>query len=199
MVPVDGRRSTAEHSGRRKVRIVRRRLPPKAALFSLLIAASAAAVAFMAWRVWRQETPVVSGGRTLSDVLLNYRCGRGDSFRDKGRVEPIPCLICGRPAHPVAVYSCSQHGDFEVLVQFDTDSLGEAYVAKLRVWPSGEWHDAESGAACPRCGELMTRKPTESLDFNRLRRREGEGTPRRPVPPDASRIDPPVIEPRPGP
>jgi len=152
-----------------------------------MVAGCSAAVAFVAWRVWQKESEIKIYRRTLGDVLLTYRCERGETFRAKGQVEALKCPSCGRPAYAVTSYFCPTHEEQDVAVQFKLDEHGEAVMSKTRVLPNGPWTDAELGVRCGKCGELMTRQMEDGIDLSRLRRFDGEGTPRRPVPTDAGR------------
>jgi len=158
-------------------------MPPRTALISLMVAAAAAAVAFGAWRVFRDDAvrPVVQ--RTVRDVLLTYKCERGHTFNAMGQAEPLKCPFCGTPAHAITQYVCPLHGDVEVSVEFTLDADGEPIVSKLRL-PGGRWVDVEAGLRCPRCGQPLYREDHNSVaDFGR-ERREGEA-PRRPaIPPN---------------
>jgi hypothetical protein len=176
----ESRSSSTAARPRHTVRIVKRRLPPRAALISLGITACAAGVGFLAFRVWETDEPVTAFRPTIGDVFLTYRCERGDVFQSRGQVEPLPCPTCGRPAHPLATYTCQAHGDQDFLVQFAVGADGEPVVARLRALPHGVWIEAGHGPQC-RCGAIMTRKPVDEIDFGKLKRREGEGSPRKPV------------------
>jgi uncharacterized protein (UPF0212 family) len=182
-----------ESPHRPTVRIVKRRMPPQAALISLLVASAAAAVAYGAWRVWRDDfrDPVVT--RTLEDVVLNYKCERSHTFVAMGQAEPLKCPQCGTPAYAVATYVCPVHGDTEVAVDFELNAYGEPVMARLRL-SGGKWVDVDVGLRCPRCGQPLHREYTNPLASLGDERKgvDGEGPPRRPA-------IPPSEEPRPQP
>lgn len=144
------------------VRIVKRRLPPQTALISLLIAAAAAAVAFGAWYVWRDDVGQQVVHRTIFDVMLPYRCERGHRFNAPGQAGPLRCPQCGTQAHAVTDYVCPIHGETEVAVEFALDAHGEAVVTKLSV-EAGEWVNADTGIRCPRCGQALFRPQVNPL------------------------------------
>jgi len=171
MVPADSRLSQAPTS-RRTVRIVKRRLPPKAALISLFITATAAACAFLAWRLWQVEDDVAPFRRTLPDVLLTYQCTRGDTFQAKGQVEPIRCPDCGREAYPLATYICPTHQDQDVLVRFVVGDDGDPVVGEVRTSHTAAWTKPEDGVRCTKCGAIMTLWNDETIDAARLKHRE---------------------------
>lgn len=177
------RKQSAEMPHRRTVRIVKRRLPSRTAAISLAITALAAACGFVAWRLWQADAGVVPYQRTLGDVLLTYRCPRGDDFQAKGQVTAINCPNCGRPAFPVATFACDAHHSQEVWVRFRTDSDGDPVVDQVRPLPNGEWTKLDEGLKCQRCGLPMTRVSEDTIDFNRLRPRDPEGGIRRSAPP----------------
>lgn len=191
-------RSPATEAPRRPtVRIVRRRLPPAAALISLSITAVAAIIAFVAWRVWREDEPLAGPERTLAGMVLTHRCEQGHRpFEAGAQIDHRTCTQCGQPAYPVTRYHCPTHGDQAVLVQFTLDELGEPAVARVRALAGGDWAAVELGVECPLCNEPMTYESKDSIDFKRFKKREGEGSPRKPVatgerpPRDAQQTDP---------
>lgn len=157
-------------------------MPPQTALISLLIAAAAAAVAFGAWYVWRDEAgpPVV--GRRVTDLVLPYRCERGHLFNALGEVEPLSCPQCGATAYAITEYICPVHGQSDVAVQFELDAYGEAFVTKMRV-EGGDWVDVDAGLRCPRCGQALYREQGNPLAHLGEAPREGEIPRRPPIPP----------------
>jgi predicted RNA-binding Zn-ribbon protein involved in translation (DUF1610 family) len=173
-------RPAAEDHRKPTVRIVKRRMPTPTALASLLIAAAAAAMAFGAWRVWREDSGPPVYRRTIADLVLTYECLRGHRFNAQGQVEPLKCMSCGTPAFPVTTYVCPAHGEIEVMVRFELDAKGEAEVAAIS--RDGErWLTVELGLQCPRCGQPMFRE-SESTIADLGKKPDGEATRRPPTP-----------------
>lgn len=167
--PVDRPHPARRHT----VRIVRRRIPSRAALLSLLTAMAAAAVAFAAWRWWQPAPTVAVYQRTLSDVEMSWRCEAGHSFTASGQVADRPCAMCDQPAYPVIGYECKQHGPVEVAVRFTSGPDGAPRMSQLRV-NHGAWFPASDPVRCPQCGAPMVPKPADPLDaLNRSKKKGG--------------------------
>jgi hypothetical protein len=163
--PVSASRDSPERSGiyrRPTVRIVKRRVLPRAALLSLGLAAAAAGVAFAAWRWWRPAPTGPVYRRSIEDVELTWKCEAGHPFTFPGRLTELPCTRCGQPAFPVTAYDCPEHGSFEVAVRFAIDASGNARVSHVR-FQGGEWAPVADGPRCPKCGEQLVRKLTDPL------------------------------------
>jgi len=147
---------------RHTVRIVQRRTPSRAAMLSLVMAMSAAAVAFAAWRWWRPAPTVPIYQRTIKDVELSWKCEAGHSFTAPGQVADRLCATCDQPAYAVTSYECERHGVIEVAVRFASgDDVPR--VSQLRVG-RGIWFPATDAVRCPHCDAPMVRKQTNPLD-----------------------------------
>ena len=158
-LPVDRSHPARRHT----VRIVRRRTPSRAAMLSLILALSASAVAFAAWRWWRPAPTVPVYLRTINDVELSWKCEAGHSFTAPGKVADRLCASCDQPAYAVAFYECHQHGTTEVAVRFNTGADGAPRVSQFRVH-QGIWFPATDPVRCPQCDVSMVRKQTDPLD-----------------------------------
>jgi len=156
-------------TARRKVRIVKRRLPSRGAIISLAIAVGASATALFAWRVFRPVPPAVPYIRTLSDVLLTYECQQGHRFTAPGQVGPLACPICKAPAYPRMTFECPIHGKREVEVQFAISADGFEEVSQMRL-PGGQWTSRGKGLRCPSCQSPLVRPKQDDLSNLGLRR-----------------------------
>ena len=139
---------------------------------SLVLAASAALLLFVIWRIWHTEEPVLRAERTLSDVELDYKCERRHKFRAFGRAEPRVCPVCGQPAYPWVTYACEIHGTFEVMARLETDRTGVTKVSHLRL-PGRDWLPVERTLRCPRCNGILERLTDDPLDTLRRRQKKG--------------------------
>ncbi len=162
------------HSPRRHtVRIVKRRRLSRTARLSLVMAMSAAAVAFAAWRWWRPEPTVPVYRRTINDVEFSWRCEAGHPFTAPGQVNDRPCKECDRPAHVVTSYACERHGAVEVAVRFNSGADGVPRASQFRVG-RGDWFPATDPVPCPHCQMPMARVQTDPLDaLNRGKKKIG--------------------------
>jgi len=132
-------------------------------MLSLVLALSASAVAFTAWRWWR-PTPTVSAKiRSIKDVDLNWRCDAGHSFIAKGEAGDRQCGSCSQPAYAVTLFQCPQHGATEVAARFAAGADGVPRVSQYRVH-EGIWSPATESVRCPQCGAPMFRKQADPLD-----------------------------------
>ena len=167
--PVDRTRSSRRHT----VRIVRRRTPSRAAMFSLVMALSASAAAFAAWRWWRPAPAAPVYHRTINDVDLNWKCEAGHYFTASGQVADRPCAMCDQPAYVVTLFECPQHGAIEVAVRFTSGADGASRASQFRV-NRGFWFPASDPVPCPQCDVPMERKPVDPLDaVNRGKKKGG--------------------------
>lgn len=182
MLSTEYRKPPAETPPRRTVRIVRRRLPPRTALISLVITVLAAACAFIAWRLWRDDGAVAPYQRTLDDVLLTYRCVRGDVFKSKGQAVPLDCPNCGRPAHPVAIFECPSHHQHEAMVRFAAPNDRLPVIDQVKLLPGGEWTKSDAELKCSKCGLPLNRRPEDAIDFEKLKPRDPDGLHKRSAP-----------------
>lgn len=163
------------HSPRRHtVRIVKRRTPSRVAILSLMMAMSAAAIAFFAWRWWRPAAGRVAVyQRTISDIEMSWKCEVGHSFIAPGQVADRLCATCNQPAYVVAAYECARHGVFEVSVRYTTGDDGFPRISQRRVG-HGNWVPAKDPVSCPHCQAPMVRKQTDPLDtLNRGKKKGG--------------------------
>jgi len=149
-------------SRRHKVRIVKRRVIPRAAVLSLVLALGAAAITFSTWRMFRVPTPVESYTRSLKDLILPYICDRGHEFNAPGAVGAPPCPICGVPTQHVTSLICPVHGEQRVEVQFERGEDGIERIGRLRL-PKGPWVTPEQGLRCPKCQAPLSRKAPDDL------------------------------------
>lgn len=165
----------------RKVRIIKKRIPSRAAGLSLAAVAATAIIAFAAWRWWRIDQLPIVAPSILEDTELDWKCASGHIFVAQGQVGGRPCPEpvsgrgpCGEMAYPQATYECKSHGTSEVLVQFERTDSGRTRPALFRVG-TGQWQSADgAGPKCPRCGLEMTRKSVDPLEGKvRPKRRSG--------------------------
>lgn len=160
----------------RKVRIVKRRIPSRAAGLSLAAVVVTGVFALIAWRWWRtDELPVAVSPTLFEDTELDWKCEQGHTFEAQGQVGGRPCPNCGEMAYPVTLYYCSSHGDYEVKVQFARDEKGRARPALYRVG-HGQWAPAGEGPKCPRCELVMTRKQIDPLEGRVRPKRKSSGS-----------------------
>ncbi len=118
-------------------------------------------VAFAAWRWWSAEPQAeVVYRRSIVDVDLTWKCVDGHTFTAAGQIEDRACAMCDQPAFPITIYECKLHGPYEVAVRFARTPDGSSYVSHIRLL-SGDWVPAGEGLTCPRCGQPLTRSPTE--------------------------------------
>lgn len=133
-------------------------------MWSLLLAMSAAAVAFSAWLWWRPAPTVpVYYRRTINDVELNWKCEAGHSFVARGQVAERQCAMCDQPAFVVTLYECRQHGTTEVAVRYTAGADSAPRVSQFRV-NQGIWFPAADPVPCPHCGVPMVRKQADPLE-----------------------------------
>lgn len=158
---------------RRKVRIVKPRRSTRAATISLASVALAAVVFFLIWRFWEEEEPAPIFRRGLPDVVLDWKCESGHTFKARGQVAPRACPTCRRPAFPVGTYHCPKHGAFELTIRY-ADEDGVARPVEYRI-AGGKWIPVSDGARCPRCSTPLERRPKDPFARKRRssRRREG--------------------------
>lgn len=159
---------------RRTVRIVKRRIPSRAAALSLAAVAATAVFSFAAWRWWRSDAimPLPLPPPTLFDVDLDWRCSAGHTFNALGRTGSRQCPQCGGIAFAFAAYHCERHGTYEVQAEFAREADGRERAVKFKV-QGGEWADAGDGPHCPRCGAVMVRKQDPLAGVIRGKRKGG--------------------------
>ncbi len=145
---------------RRKVRIVEPRSTTRMALISFLITAAAAVFLLAVWRFWRIEEAAAPHMRDVNETRLKWRCEAGHHFFELGRAEPRACPRCGKPAYPVGIWTCPEHGEFEVAVRFGPEPDGRARVSAYLI-PGQDWTPASAGLHCPKCGAELVRKPDD--------------------------------------
>lgn len=178
---------------KRKVRIVKRRLPPRGAIVSLAIALGASATVFLTWRVFRPVSPATPYVRTLQDVLLPHRCERGHEFNAPGQVGPIACPTCQTPAYAQTTFECPIHGARTVEVDYALTTDGAEEVSRLRLL-GGEWSSAQGGLRCPNCRSPLVRPRHEDisrLGQQRPKVKPGERPPPKETPVTGERRGPP--------
>lgn len=159
----------------RKVRIVRRRIPSRAAAISLAAVAVTSVFAFAAWRWWRADERPIAQSNILEDTELDWKCDQGHTFQSQGEVGGRPCPVCKQMAYPVTTYACPTHGIVEVKVQFARDESGRARPELFRI-QSGPWLKIDEGLKCPRCDEIMTRQDIDPLEGLVKPKRKGSGS-----------------------
>lgn len=166
----------------RKVRIVKKRIPSRAAGLSLAAVAATAVFALVAWRWWRADEPVIQAPTLFEDLELDWKCEQGHVFVAQGQVGGRPCPeavagrgTCGEMAYPFTFYTCPTHADYEVKVQFQRDEQGQPRVALYRVG-HGQWTPAGDGPKCPRCELIMTRKLQDPLEGRVKPKRKTSGS-----------------------
>jgi hypothetical protein len=154
----------------RKVRIVKKRLPSKAAGLSLAAVVATSVLAFAVWRWWRTDQIPIVLPITLEDSELDWKCEAGHTFIAPGQVGGRPCPEsvpgrgqCGEMAYPHTSYECPAHGPYDVKVQFGRTDSGRARPALYRVG-GAPWVAAGEGPLCPRCERIMTRKDVDPLE-----------------------------------
>lgn len=138
------------------VRIVKPRGRSRVALISLGIAASAAVLFPIGWRYWQSDEDASPRQRTWTEWQTRWRCEDGHYFYAPGQTGPRTCIHidCEQPAYPVARYTCTQHGPFEVNVLFDLDENERPKITRLRLI-GDSWVSASEGVHCPRCGRRL--------------------------------------------
>lgn len=159
----------------RKVRIVKRRIPSRAAGLSLAAVAVTAVFSFAAWRWWRADQAPINVPSLLEDVELDWKCDQGHVFQSQGQVGGRPCPVCREMAYPVTTYACSTHGAVEVKVQFGRDDSGRTNPILFRI-QNGPWSSGNGGPKCPKCDEIMTRKDIDPLEGLVKPKRKGSGS-----------------------
>jgi len=133
-------------------------------MWSLLLAMSAAALAFTAWLWWRPAPTVpVYYRRTINDVELNWKCDAGHSFVARGQVADRPCAMCDQPAFVITPFECPKHGVTEVAARFTYGADGAPRLSQYRVY-QGDWFPAMDSVPCPHCSFPMVRKQTDLPD-----------------------------------
>jgi hypothetical protein len=160
---------------RRKVRIVKRRIPSRAAGLSLAAVAVTGVFAFIAWRWWNTDDAPIVASNIIEDAELDWKCEQGHEFAAQGQVGGRPCPTCGEMAYPFTVYQCASHGAYEVKVQFERDAQGRARVVLYRVG-HGQWTPAQDGPKCPRCELVMTRSDPDPLEGRVRPKRKSSGS-----------------------
>ena len=159
----------------RKVRIVKRRIPSRAAGLSLAAVAVTGVFALIAWRWWNTDDAPIIAANVIEDTELDWKCDQGHIFPAQGQVGGRACPDCGQMAYPVTTYSCASHGSYEVKVQFERDPQGRARAALYYVG-HGPWTPAGEGPKCPRCELVMTRKEPDPLEGRVRPKRKSSGS-----------------------
>ncbi len=157
---------------RRTVRIVKRRLPTRAAALSLAAVAATAVFALASWGWWRSDRVEPVPAPNLLETEIDWRCAGGHEFASPGQPGSRPCPICAETSFPTAMYQCDKHGSYAVLVEFEVRPDGSTPVTKYRV-QGGLWATADSGPRCPRCGAALTRSEDPLAGTPKSRRRSG--------------------------
>ena len=154
----------AERARRRRysVRVVRRVRISRAAKLSLLFALVVGIGFALVWRQWGSDEHITPYRRTLFEAVLDWKCGRGHTFRAAGQTEPRSCSKCGRPSFPVAIYECEIHGPFQVFVRLTQDDLGSTRPEAYRIG-KGSWIAAEDPLHCPNCVRVLVREKADPL------------------------------------
>jgi len=147
------------------VRIVKPHRVSRTASVTLLAAAMAAAILFLAWRFWRMDDEVVVRAAP-GDRLVEWRCEAGHSFEDRGKSVERECPICGKPAFPFAIYHCPVHGPFNVSARFERDETGVIRLSQYRI-EGRKWTSAKDGIRCPLCSEELEHKPIDPFARSR--------------------------------
>lgn len=159
----------------RKVRIVKRRMPSRAAGLSLAAVAATGVIALSAWRWWRTDPAPIVSTAIFEDAELDWRCDQGHAFEAQGQVGGRPCPTCGEMAYAFTHYQCETHGTYEVKVQFERGDQGRPRAALFRVG-QGQWIAAGKGPKCPRCELIMTRKEHDPLEGRVRPKRKSSGS-----------------------
>jgi hypothetical protein len=121
----------------------------------------------LAFWMWHSDAEPTVFQRTLTDVVLDWKCETGHAFRMQGHAGLATCPSCERSATPVAVYHCEQHGPIELAVRFAMKPDGTASLSEVRR-PGNEWMPPESGLHCPVCGAALIRAQRDPLaEFTR--------------------------------
>jgi hypothetical protein len=127
-------------------------------MISLGIAAGAAVLFPIGWRLLRGEEVVAPFQRTWGEWQTRWRCEAGHFFYAPGQAGARMCVQtdCDQPAFPVAQYACPhpKHGPFEVNVLFSEGEDGRPVISRLRLI-GGPWVSASDGLYCPRCGRRL--------------------------------------------
>lgn len=143
------------------------------AILTMLGITSVALLCFLGFRRLGQSeamTPPVH--REFAAIMLPWRCEAGHTFRAPGQLGAGLCTKCGAAAYPTEPFECKQHGLFPVAAKFELDDAGEPRVAQFRL-VGREWVAAGLGPACPKCGEIMERRPRDPLaGMERTKRKE---------------------------
>jgi len=148
---------------RRTVRIVKPRSVQRVAMLTMFGITGLSLLVFLGFRLLGQrEAVIVPAHRGLEDVLLNWRCEAGHSFRAPGKTGQGICIKCSGPAFPSESFECRQHGVIAVSAKFELDADGHPKVGQFRV-SNKEWLDAGDGPKCPKCGVTMARRPRDPL------------------------------------
>ena len=147
-------------SRRRTVRIVDSRSASRTATVSFLVTAAAAVLLFVVWRFWRADEIVPPTARPLEQVTWKWKCEEGHYFPAIAHAEPRACPRCGRPAYPMDIWRCPEHGEFEVLVRFRVGEGKTLQPLEYQV-ADGDWTVAADGPRCPQCGRALEHKPRD--------------------------------------
>jgi hypothetical protein len=179
MSPVEPQLPSTHSAPRRRVRIVTRRRPPRAAMASLVLAITAAVLLPVVWRFWKAEVVVSPPDTGIATKELEWKCdsghyfrASGHSFNDEGLTAHRACWVCDRPAFPVTEVVCAVHGPVEVRVRLSAGDGAATRISRLRL-AGREWVSAEKGVRCARCSRPLryTRDPLRG--FRRRHDRPG--------------------------
>jgi len=127
-----------------------------------MVAGGAGLALFLSYWMWQSAAIPEGVQRTLTDVILDWRCEAGHAFRIQGQSGPATCPTCRRSATPVGVYYCEQHGPIEAAVKFAEQPDGKLVLSEIRL-PAGEWLPAATGLVCPKCGAELVRAQRDPL------------------------------------
>lgn len=127
------------------------------------MAAGAAIALLGVMRYWRSEDVVVPAQRSVVEWQTWWKCDAGHRFYAAGRDTPRQCWTCKRPAYPVALYTCSEHGTYDVLARVQQVQEGQHEVTHLKL-PFGDWVPVGTGLVCPRCKRRLTFSPENLLE-----------------------------------
>lgn len=131
-------------------------------VYSVLIALSAAMVAFLVWHTWRGDEPPASRQRVVSEVEVEWLCSDGHRYRALIQAGAGTCPICGAKSFVVDWYRCPEHGLVDVFGEFSYRD-GELTLWRRRVG-DGPWGDATGHPRCPKCGSVLRRDPMAGLE-----------------------------------
>ncbi len=159
----------------RKVRIVKRRIPSRAAGLSLAAVAVTGVFALIAWRWWNTDDAPIITSNMIEDAELDWKCEQGHTFPAQGQTGGRPCQFCDEMAYPFTSYQCISHGTYEVKVQFERDANGRVRAGLYRVG-HGQWTPAGEGPKCPRCELVMSRTDPDPLEGRVRPKRKSSGS-----------------------